>query len=131
MMMKVSVCEPNVRPIKVYWGRVVLVSLEAKADLINRTGLRGWWWRRLERLVLAPLADGVVGGGAWFSRCTGTASGSPRRSPASSTRCTWKPPAVSCSAPSWERCPGDQKRSKQFSFYPTDHRYAGELNIRN
>lgn len=33
--------EPNVRPITVYWDRVVLVSLEAKADLINQTwGLR-------------------------------------------------------------------------------------------
>lgn len=29
--------EPNVRPITVYWDRVVLVSVEAKADLINQT----------------------------------------------------------------------------------------------
>lgn len=35
--------EPNVRPIKVYWDQVVLVSLEVEADLFNQTW--GWvWW---------------------------------------------------------------------------------------
>lgn len=29
--------EPNVRPIKVYWDQVVLVSLKVKADLLNQT----------------------------------------------------------------------------------------------
>lgn len=29
--------EPNVRPIKVYWDQVVLVSLEVEADLFNQT----------------------------------------------------------------------------------------------
>lgn len=29
--------EPNVRPIKVYWDQVVLVSLMVESDLINQT----------------------------------------------------------------------------------------------
>lgn len=29
--------EPNVRPIKVYWDQVVLVSLKVEADLFNQT----------------------------------------------------------------------------------------------
>ena len=29
--------EPNVRPIKVYWDQVVLVSLKVKADSYNQT----------------------------------------------------------------------------------------------
>ncbi len=39
------------------------------------------------------------------NRCTERASGSPRRSPVSSARCTWTPPAAACSAPWGERCP--------------------------
>lgn len=36
-MISVSV-EPNVRPIKVYWDQVVLVSLKVEADLLTKHG---------------------------------------------------------------------------------------------
>lgn len=104
--------EPNVRPIKVYWDQVVLVSLKVEADLFNQTW--GWvwwyWWQRWASWVVgfsAPLLMvmvSVLGLGS-FSRCTGRASESPLRNPAFSTHCTWTPPVVLCSAPSWECCP--------------------------
>lgn len=37
--------EPNVRPIKVYWDQVVLVSLKVKADSYNQTWGWIWWWQ--------------------------------------------------------------------------------------
>lgn len=38
MCMNAVRLEPNVRPIKVYWDQVVLVSLEVEADLFNQDG---------------------------------------------------------------------------------------------
>lgn len=35
--MNVVSAEPNVRPIKVYWDQVVLVSLKVEANLFNQT----------------------------------------------------------------------------------------------
>lgn len=56
--------EPNVRPIKVYWDRVVLVSLEMEANLINMgTEYDGGNGGRLEWLDLAPPILNVADGG--------------------------------------------------------------------
>lgn len=120
--------EPNVRPIKVYWDQVVLVSLKMEVDLFNQTW--GWvwwyWWKqRASRVVgfRAPLMAVVtvvvvVSGLGCFSRCTERASGNPRRSPASSTHYTWTPPVVSCSAPSWQWCPERQAGKKTVTLHP-------------
>lgn len=72
-----------------------------------------WWWAsRVAGLSIPPpplmtVVMAVARGGS-FTRCSWRASGILRRSPAASTRCTWTPPVVLCSAPSWEWCPEGQ-----------------------
>lgn len=63
----------------------------------------------LSLMMMVVVAAAALGTGG-LSRCTGRASGSPRRSPASWARCTWTPPVVLYSGPSLECCPGWGRR---------------------